>query len=321
MSAPWKQRLSATSNDPRLTRGSRRPRLSKAVVVAGYLAFAAAYVGVSDYLVHTFEDHSHHALAWQFGKEMFFCASSAALIFFLMKWYARQLAVARQEIEAGQRLRSLGEMSATIAHEFNNMVMGANVSMEVASRRVAQGSREAAALDQVRAAMARVQSFSQRILGITRPVHGELQPLELGGWIKRLTADAAAQMPEASLSAHVPPAELVVPVDATLLAQAILNLIVNARDAGGTSIEIRLECRAARAVIAVSDNGGGIPLEIRERLFQPLATTKSRGTGLGLPLVYSVVAEHGGELEVESTLGEGTHFRIFLPLAGSNDGP
>jgi two-component system, NtrC family, sensor kinase len=100
------------------------------------------------------------------------------------------------------------------------------------------------------------------------------------------------------------------------VAQAVMNLLVNAKDAVGPHGHVRLSTYTANghAVVEVSDDGPGVPPEIRPRIFEPFFTTKPLGTGLGLPLVLSVAQDHAGTVEVDSNRQGGATFRLRLPL-------
>jgi signal transduction histidine kinase len=105
-----------------------------------------------------------------------------------------------------------------------------------------------------------------------------------------------------------------------MLQQVLLNLTLNALDAmqAGGRITIATSCRPGQFVIEFGDTGAGIPGEHIQRIFDPFFTTKKsqekRGTGLGLTICYNIINQHGGEMRVASTVGEGTTFTIFLPL-------
>jgi len=107
--------------------------------------------------------------------------------------------------------------------------------------------------------------------------------------------------------------------DPTRLKQALWNLLANALDAtkDGGVIRVVLEPDAAtrQAVLTVQDSGFGIPPEVRDRMFEPFTTTKEKGTGLGLAIVMSIVTDHGGTIDAESSPGRGTVFTMRLPLA------
>jgi two-component system nitrogen regulation sensor histidine kinase NtrY len=106
-------------------------------------------------------------------------------------------------------------------------------------------------------------------------------------------------------------------VDQNQIRRAVLNLVDNAVEAVGDAGEVTLETvwlpEAQRVRIVVSDNGPGVPLEDRDKLFQPYFSTKATGMGLGLPIVNQIVTDHGGTIRVEDHLPQGSRFVIELP--------
>src|SRR5207342_3130175 len=106
------------------------------------------------------------------------------------------------------------------------------------------------------------------------------------------------------------------PLDAAQIKQALVNLIKNAIHAmtkGGT-LTLQTDQGADGIIVTVADTGGGIPQEQISRIFEPFYTTKKKGTGLGLMIVQRIVREHKGRIELESHVGQGTAFRLWLPL-------
>jgi signal transduction histidine kinase len=108
-------------------------------------------------------------------------------------------------------------------------------------------------------------------------------------------------------------------IDRALLRQAILNLVKNAMEAlsRGGALTIESRCDGEAVTIAVSDTGGGIPIEVAERLFEPFFTTKPQGTGLGLSITRQIIEEHGGDLGWHNREGAGVTFTIRLPIKRS----
>jgi len=114
------------------------------------------------------------------------------------------------------------------------------------------------------------------------------------------------------------------------LLQVFLNLIRNGIEAmaGGGELTVRTrfervapQCGGRAAAVAeVADRGPGIPPHVQQQLFNPFFTTKAEGTGLGLPISVRIVEEHGGTIEMQSRVGEGSTFRVLLPLVGDNEG-
>ena len=117
---------------------------------------------------------------------------------------------------------------------------------------------------------------------------------------------------EEKLATALPP----VPIDPAQIKQALVNLIKNAMQAmtRGGSLTLGTELREDGVCLIVSDTGGGIPQEMLNRIFEPFYTTKKKGSGLGLMIVQRIVRDHGGRIQLESNVGQGTTFRIWLPL-------
>jgi two-component system cell cycle sensor histidine kinase/response regulator CckA len=254
--------------------------------------------------------------------------------------FARDITAARRaeeerrklegKLEQAGRLTSLGRMAATIAHEFNNVLMGISPFVEVIRR----GRNIEASLDHIGRAVKRGKRITEDILRFTRPAQPQRTGFEVSRWIDDIALEGRSLMPAGCfIETAVLSRNLTVNGDPNQLQQVFSNLILNARDAmpgGGTlSISVIREARDARLPFALSgrpdtfahfivrDTGSGMSEETLRHIFEPLFTTKKNGTGLGLPVAHQVVQLHGGEMFVESMLDFGTTFHIFLPLADS----
>jgi len=216
------------------------------------------------------------------------------------------------------RLESLGVMAGGIAHDFNNLLMGVlgNVSL----------ARHESDPEKLEELLSGVQSASEKAVGLTRQL---LTFAKGGAPAKELAvlSDLVADVSGFTLSGskvradyHLEetwPAE----VDLGQIAQVVQNLIINAKEAirgeGGVitiSTRDRTEPNGDQYVeIAVSDTGTGVPTRIREQIFDPYFSTKKAGSGLGLSVAHSIVARHGGKIELESTARVGSTFRVLLP--------
>jgi signal transduction histidine kinase len=108
-------------------------------------------------------------------------------------------------------------------------------------------------------------------------------------------------------------------VDKDKVVQVLLNLVKNAMEAMGESgtVTIALHLEQSNGIIEVQDTGSGISESDLQQLFQPFFTTKESGTGLGLAICHKIIQDHGGKIEVESTINEGSLFRVYLPLVDS----
>ena len=232
------------------------------------------------------------------------------------------------KLEQADRLSSLGRLAATIAHEFNNVLMGISPFVEVIRR----GRNIETSLDHIGRAVKRGKRITQDILRFTQPAQPIRTSIDMGQWIENVALEARSLMYGCTVQSSVEHG-LRIDGDPTQLQQIFTNLVLNARDAmpdGGTlTIDVRHEPPNARlpfaidhperfAHVIVRDTGCGMSVETQRHIFEPLFTTKKSGTGLGLPVTHQVVQRHGGDIFVESTPGAGTTFHIFLPLAAES---
>ncbi len=154
------------------------------------------------------------------------------------------------------------------------------------------------------------------LLALARPAAPRLEPTDLGA-VCREVARTLVRLAEKKGVSLVATDSAAVPVEANPdeLRQAVLNLALNAIEATASGKEVRMEARRedGAAVLEVRDQGAGIPEADRERIFQPFFTTKTSGTGLGLPVAQGIIERHGGRIDLQSAVGEGAVFRVVLP--------
>jgi PAS domain S-box-containing protein len=249
--------------------------------------------------------------------------------------FARDVSERRKleaQLEQANRLASLGRMAATIAHEFNNVLMGISPFVEV----IRHGKSLETSLDHIGRAVKRGKRVTEEILRFTRSSQPQVAPFNVDSWIENIILEARSLLPpNCRIETHLQSRDLIIEGDANQLQQVFTNLILNARDAmpaGGTlSIEILRERPHARlpfgvierperfAHCIVRDTGLGMSAETLRHIYEPLFTTKKNGTGLGLAVTHQVVTRHGGDIFVESTAGVGTAFHIFLPLSAVDE--
>lgn len=229
--------------------------------------------------------------------------------------------------EAEERLREqaalvrMGQMAAVVAHEVKNPLAGIRGVMQVLMKRRATGDAEVEIMEDVVERIDDLSALIEDLLLFARPRPLRLQVVDL----ERLVAQAVETLrrdPVAGgveITCEVPPAS--VHGDAELLRAAFLNLLLNAAQAldGKGRIDIRGRSLAASCRIEIQDNGPGVPAPIRETIFQPFFTTKSRGGGLGLPIARRTVELHGGTLAHSSPDGGGTLMTVTLPRRPRHD--
>jgi PAS domain S-box-containing protein len=236
-----------------------------------------------------------------------------------------------------QKMDAVGRLAGGIAHDFNNMMMAISVNADLSLIKLDPSHPARTQLLEISATTRRAADLTAKLLTFSRqqPLRPQLIDLnhavtELSVILRRLISK------EIALSVEVAREALHVQADASLVDQALLNLALNARDAmpsGGrlaivtSGVEFDAAAAATRpdrragafVCLRVADTGTGITPEDLPRIFEPFFTTKDvgKGTGLGLATTFGVVQQHGGWIEVHSTVGTGTTFSVFLPRVAS----
>lgn len=227
-----------------------------------------------------------------------------------------------QQMERADRLASLGEMATGVAHEVKNPLAGISSAISVMADDFPEDDPRRDIFRQILEQIRRLDKTATDLLVFGKPGKPEFAYLDLNDLVKK-TLFFVSQHPEArnihrrkDLARDLPP----VWADAKQIQQVVLNISINAIQAmqAGGSLHLSttaVERRGQYMVqLKISDTGKGIPPEELDKIFVPFYTTKTQGTGLGLPICKQLLEQHQGTLSVESRLGEGTTFTIELPV-------
>ncbi len=238
------------------------------------------------------------------------------------------------QMREAQKLESLGMLAGGIAHDFNNLLMGIMGNAGLALLHLKEGHPAHKRVKQIELASLRASELTNQMLAYSGKGRFLVQTLDLARLLEEMASLLQTVVSKkALLRIEAIPGRALVEADATQIRQVVMNLITNASDAqgelGGT-ITLRagiLEsgpntpCLAGTpptgpaAFLEVSDQGSGMEPDTLERIFDPFFTTKFTGRGLGLSAVLGIVRGHRGAIQVKSTLGKGTTFRLLFPLS------
>jgi two-component system, NtrC family, sensor histidine kinase HydH len=253
----------------------------------------------------------------------------------------RRLEQAQAEARRSERLAALGQLSAGLAHEIRNPLGVIKGSAEMLTQKLGQSNPLATELaGYISTETNRLSALVTRFLDFARPLHADLTPQDITAVLDRALNDVAQLWKGAPVRVEkqYEPGLPLVPLDESLCEQAFLNIVQNAYDAMNASGGVlRVKVRKARAngrngvsldgvEVRIEDTGPGIPLELREQIFNPFVTTKKTGVGLGLSIVSKIIDGHHGSIRIESSnhstdgpeSNSGARFVIFFPAASEN---
>jgi PAS domain S-box-containing protein len=240
---------------------------------------------------------------------------------------ARDITVQRRlesQLRQAQKMEAVGQLAGGIAHDFNNLLTAIGGYSELALGQLEPGSRVHSDVEEIRRATDRAAGLTSQLLAFSR--REVLQPTVLD--VNTTVADVESLLGRVlgdhiEIATSLDPSGCPVVADATQLEQVFMNLALNARDAmpdGGT-LRIATDSVGTKVRVRISDTGLGMDAATRGRIFEPFFTTKEpgKGTGLGLAMVFGIVGESGGTIDVESEPGVGTRFLLTFPRAADAD--
>jgi two-component system, NtrC family, sensor histidine kinase HydH len=224
-----------------------------------------------------------------------------------------------------EKLASVGEMAAGVAHEIRNPLGGIKMATNLLSSPEIDSSPLSQEMARsILAGIAEIEGIINSLLDFTRDTRLERNDYELARILDPVLDAAAAEGRARGIAVAYGRADrqVVAAADGQKLRQVFTNVMRNALEAieprrGGGRVEVNLFVEGARATVEVIDDGIGIASEARDRIFQPFFTTKPSGTGLGMSIVKKIVDLHGGDVTVDSAPGRGTRVRISLPAAAA----
>ncbi len=224
----------------------------------------------------------------------------------------------QSQLDVSARLAAISRLTGGVAHEIKNPLQAITVHLEVLKSKLAdQYDDVGPAIETIAREIQRLDRVVKTFLDFTRPIDLRMRELELVSLTREVArlVTPAAERQNVTLEFVADPPEIHLHGDRDLVQQAILNVVVNGIEAmkQGGRLEIRCERSGEDCLISISDEGVGIPPEIRDRIFNLYYSTKGKGSGIGLAMTFRVVQLHNGTIDFTSEPGRGTTFRVRFP--------
>lgn len=236
------------------------------------------------------------------------------------------------QLAEANRRGALGRLATSMAHEFNNVLMGMQPFTEILEREISGNAAGIQAVRRIASGVKRGKRVTEQIFQFTQRQQPSTASMDVGPWLDRVAAEARLTLDKPIELVVKKDAELAIRGDASQLEEVFLNLMQNAIESieshGMVTLEVCRNIEGTRfpfgivenvsscAHFIVSDDGTGMSPQTMSLLFEPFFTTKGK-TGLGLWFAHQVVTDHGGQIFVESEIGRGSRVHLFLPLAPS----
>jgi len=242
----------------------------------------------------------------------------------------RERVLLEEQLRHAQKMEALGQLAGGVAHDFNNMltVILGNAAILLNGLQKVTGSHQMMdTVSQIRQAGEHASDLTRRLLAFSRRQPTKSSVFDLALLVRKTEAMLSRLVrADIQLELECDTQPCMVKADAGQIQQVLLNLVLNASDAIQKTGRITVWCKQEQdgeqakspdrwCVLGVRDTGTGMTAEIRDRIFEPFFTTKpvGRGTGLGLSMVYGIVTQMGGRIEVDTDVGHGTTCRVYLP--------
>ena len=230
-----------------------------------------------------------------------------------LKDTSEELKIAQDKLVQSEKLAVTGTLAASIAHDIRNILASINVQVSLGA------DNPEKALKYIDDSLGRFNVLAHRLLSYAKPHQAVLEHLDLCSTLEKVFSliEAQFKISKVELVSNVPSDSVYVMGDEGRLEHLIVNLLLNSLNAAKAKgrVEVSIESKPDSIELSVIDNGQGMSSEMREMLFQPFATTRSNGFGLGLFSCKQIALEHGATIECTSELGQGTTMKVIFPRA------
>jgi signal transduction histidine kinase len=228
------------------------------------------------------------------------------------------------DLELSRRLAAIGRLTAGVGHEVKNPINAIVVHLELLRNKLGGSDHKAMRhLEVIESEIQRLDRVVQTLVDFSRPVELQLKEQDLRRVVSAVLMLASAELEtrDVHVESDLPDHPVLAKVDADLLKQALLNVVLNGAQAmaEGGKLEVGLAEDGRMAALSIHDQGSGIPADVRDKIFDLYFTTKKDGSGIGLAMTYRIVELHNGSIEVKSDATHGTTFILRFPLNSLQD--
>jgi len=231
----------------------------------------------------------------------------------------------KEQLTRAEHLAEIGRLAASLAHEIKNPLAGISGAIQIIRDEMRRDDPHRPILHEILGQIGRLDATVKDLLLYARPTPPRAAPLVLGNVVGRVLTILREEpsLQKGRITQGTFAADAMVRADDTQMEQLLMNLILNAAHASGEggTIHLGVARHADLVRLTVTDRGGGMSDEVRNRAFEPFYTTKAKGTGLGLSICRRIVDAHGGNIELESRVGQGTRVIVDLPYFAAEDNP
>jgi len=234
--------------------------------------------------------------------------------------FARELKKSQAQLVQAEKLAAMGRLAASIAHEINNPLQAIHNCLHLTLKKPLDEEKKTRYLGMAQEEVERLITIVQRMLEFYRPSREGMAPTDVHTIIENVLALSSKRLQHGKITVTKKLASDLPTISAASdqLKQVFLNIVINAIEAmpqgGELCIETKLSEDGDELSVAFADTGIGLSEKEQENVFEPFFTTKAMGTGLGLSVSYGIIERHGGRIEVQSELGKGATFTVYLPL-------
>ena len=226
----------------------------------------------------------------------------------------------QERLERSERLALIGQMLAQVTHEVRNPLNAISLNAELLAEELDElhhdGTPESAdILATIVSEIRRLEQVTEHYLDLARHPTPTIEREDLGDLVRSVCRleEPAFQQAGVELGLQLPDEPLVVPVDGNQLRRALMNVLRNAMQSGGSRVDVTLETSADSATVSVTDNGRGMEPQTLERAFDPFFSKRGKGTGLGLAITRQIIDDHGGKVRASSSPATGFSVKLELP--------